>query len=488
MSTRFTLDFNKIRESEESLPDIAVADFIPLRGDGLGGRADVQPVKGMVLELNDAKSLRRGFDLPAGPGIIYVRLPTGETLAEHVEVKRTPGQTTGKLTLVVARSENRFGFPVVISKDFSKARRKVMDYVRKQSESADRRRWSTIKFEQVKRGTGRSPTPKLSSFLEPFAKQVVSEQQGNRGIAKLQSSAGTFTPVRSNLRSSAKFDRALVGQVQAAKPSKLYGPRDELHTSWKTPLSTKPRRHLEDEQGERYFALSFEAEKEPIPLQVACVPGRWRTLSDESARLSVQYVSDDVARDHQRHRVVVEVKDRRFQALLQFMQSGDLASSVSLVVQAERALYEKFLNPYAAAAGGYVLTYAGFNQWNDDWGGWLYNLATRFPALPDGHILLANLILQGPDQAKKQVPGYEHGLAWELALSSVLESVRRGPPMYRFGLRMLSSNIAILNHLVSVSHKDRQLLDAAAEYVRDLSVRVDRHQPFCVFDVGHNAL
>ena len=34
---------------------------------------------------------------------------------------------------------------------------------------------------------------------------------------------------------------------------------------------------------------------------------------------------------------------------------------------------------------------------------------------------------------------------------------------------------------------DRHRLDTAVDYVQNLSVRVDRHQPFCVFDVGRNA-
>ncbi|KHK51920.1 hypothetical protein PI87_20465 [Ralstonia sp. A12] len=487
MSTRLTLDFDKIRESAEPLPDIGVADFIPLKADGQVEHPKSKPVKGIVLELNKPQALRRGIELPAGPGILYVRLPTGETLAERIEVEASQGQTTGKLTLRVAGRQELVDFPAYVAEIHPTPRRAaVPDSLRARSDPSDRSRWSTVKFDHFEQRPGRKP-PNLSSFLEPFASQVVSERQGNRGIAKLQSSAGTFRPAHSVLDSRVHFESSLVGQVQAAKPTKLYGPRDELHAQWRMPLSTKRRRHVDEEQQERYFALSFEAEDEPRPLQVACVPGRWRTLADESARLTVQYVSDQLRNNQRGPRVVVGVDDPKFRALLQFMQTGDLASSVSLLVQAERALYEKFLNPYAAAAGGYVLTYAGYHDWHDDWGHWLHNLATRFPALPDGHILLANLILQGPESAKEQIPGYSPDQAWELALGSVLESVRRGPPMYRFGLRMLSSSIAILNHLVGAGHAERRRLNAAAKYVRSLSVRVDRHQPFCVFDVSRNA-
>ncbi|MGR4872218.1 hypothetical protein ACIPRI_25490 [Variovorax sp. LARHSF232] len=482
MSTELVLDFDKIREPEEPLPDIGVADFIPFKGDG---RDYVLPVKGIVLELNNRQALRRGIEVPAGPGMLYVRLPTGETLAERVEVEPTQGQTTGRLKLKVARPEERFEYRDVVVHAYSAARPSpVVDLVRGPSESSDRSRWSTVKFEPTKSGVGRAPPQNLSSFLEPFASRVVSERQGNRGIAKLQSSAGKFR-LAPKLGDRVYFDSALVGQVQAVKPTKLYGTRDELRAQWKAPASA--RRHYLAEQDDRYFALSFEAANEPLPLQVACLPAKWRTLTDDSARLTVQYAPSHTSTEHRGLGIVVNVDDPRFSAFLQFMQTGDLASSMSLLRQAERALYEKFMNPYAAAAGGYVLTHAGYRMWHHDWGRWLYNLATHFPALPDGHILLANLILQGAESCREQVPGYTRDQAWELALHSVLESVRRGPPMYRFGLRMLSSSIAILNHLVGADHVDRPRLNGAADYVRNLSVRVDRHQPFCVFDVGRNA-
>lgn len=322
----------------------------------------------------------------------------------------------------------------------------------------------------------------LSDLLEPFAREVVDERQGNRGIAKLKSSARTVK-LNKDLWNRIGFDSAFVGEVQAAKPTKLYGSRDEFHASWKK----KPLQHSERDRMERYFALSFEAEDEPAPLQVACVPTRWRTLSGESARLSVQYIPHHSSSDPRGSRMVVSVDDPKFSALLQFMQTGDLASSVSLLREAEDALFAKFTNPYAAAAGGYVLTHAGYPRWNQNWGQWLHNLATCFPDIPDGHILLASVVLQGPEACKVRIPDYEPNNAWQIALISVLESVRRGPPVYRFGLRMLLGSIAILNHLVGADHESREQLNAAADYVRNLSVRVDRNQPFCVFDVGRNA-
>jgi hypothetical protein len=473
MSTELVLDFDKIRESEEPLPDIAVADFIPLKGDG---RNDGSPRKGIVLELGNPRALKRGIELPAGPGILYVRLPTGETLAERVEVAATGSQSTGKLTLKLVQQGDGLDFPIP-APAYSAPRRPTLVESGPRF-TADRSRWSKVEFEQ--QGWGR--TVNLRSFLEPFANQVVSERQGNRGIAKLQSSAGKFR-LAPKLGSRVQFDSALVGQVQAVKPTKLYGARDELRAQWKAPSTAKRRQRPEDD--DRYFALAFEAADEPAPLQVACLPAKWRTLSNDVVPLTVQYAVTHRP-EHRMPRVVVNVEDPRFTALLQYMQTGDVASSVSLLGDAERALYEKFTNPYAAAAGGYVLTSAGYRLWHNDWGHWLYNLATHFPALPDGHILLANLILQGPEACKAQVPGYAPDHIRELALDCVLEAVRRGPPMYRFGLRMLSSSIAILKHIVDDPVGVIQL-NGAADYVRNLSMRVDPYQPFSVFDVGRNA-
>jgi hypothetical protein len=485
MTTELVLDFEKFRDSDEPLPEIGVADFIPFKGDG---RAELKPVKGIVLELRNRQALKRGIEVPAGPGMFYVRLPTGEALAERVDVVPTQGLTTGTLKLKVAGLAGPVERAAEISRSFSpEPMREVADVFRAPSDSverADRSRWSTVRFDQPR--PGRRPMLQLSALLEPFAREVVDERQGNRGIAKLESSARTVK-LNKDLWNSIGFDSAFVGEVQAAKPTKLYGSRDDLHASWKKKLPTKPWQASEKGRMERYFALSFEAEEELSPLQVACVPTRWRTLSDESARLSVQYISHHSPSKPRGSRMVVGVDDPQFSALLQFMQTGDLASSVSLLRQAENALYEKFMNPYAAAAGGYVLTHAGYPLWNQDWGRWLYNLATHFPDIPDGQILLASLVLQGPDACKKRIPGYELNNACQIALASVLESVRRGPPMYRFGLRMLSGSIAILNHLVGADHESREQLNAAADYVRNLSVRVDRNQPFCVFDVGRNA-
>ena len=511
MTTELVLDFEKVRDSDEPLPEIGVADFIPFKGDG---RAELKPVKGIVLELRDRQALKRGIEVPAGRGILYVRLPTGEALAERVDVVPTQGLTTGTLKLKIAGIADRFEqaaetihsitpFPTL---DVSDAFRERLDsneaadrfeqsakinhfspqvYMREGSrefrniERANRGRWSTVRFDQSR------SMIKLSALLEPFAKEVVDARHGNRGIAKLKSSVRTVK-LNQDLWNRIGFDSAFVGEVQAAKPAKLYGSRDELHASWKK-LPANPLYRSEKDRMERSFALSFEAKEEPAPLQVACIPGRWLTLSGESARISVKYTSDLSSIDPRGSRMVVGVDDSQFSALLQFMQTGDLASSFSLLRQAEMALYEKFMNPYAAAAGGYVLAHAGYPLQNQNWGRWLHNLATHFPDIPDGHILLASLILQGPEACKQRIPGYELNNARQLALASVLESIRRGPPLYRFGLRMLSGSIAILNHLVDADDECREYLNTAADYVRNLSVRVDRNQPFCVFDVGRNA-
>lgn len=487
MSSKLTLDFGEILGREKTIPEIAVADFILLRGEEQGKRLKAQSVTGIILELNRPQALLRGVELPAGPGILYVRLPSGETLTERIHIDALPGKETGKLSFELAKKKETFRIVTKLPDAYEAHRVSHSENpFRERRIRSDRSRWSTVEVDRSQ--SLRENQTQLENLLRPFASRVVTQKQGMLGIAKLKSSAGTFTASSRNLAKRAPFGVSLVGEVRTIKPTKLYGPNEEPHARWMAPLSVRATRHADEPHRDRIFALSFEASSEPTPLQVACIPAIWRTRAAKPAPLTVRYVSDHLNRMQRGARMVVEVDDPKFTALLQFMQTGDLAASVSLLAQAERALFEKFYNPYAAAVGGYVLTYADEGAWKKNWGRWLYNLATQFSDLPDGHVLLANLILQGPTFAKEQIPEYSQHNAPELALISVLEAIRRGPPMYRFGLRMLSSNIAILNHLIPAEHPDRTELDLAADYVRSLNMRVDRAQPFCVFDVAESML
>lgn len=187
-------------------------------------------------------------------------------------------------------------------------------------------------------------------------------------------------------------------------------------------------------------------------------------------------------------RISVEVQDPRFNALLQFMRTGDLNAAVQVVESSVEMLYAKLENPFAAAAAGYILVRAAPETMRMPWQYWIGNLGRYFADLPDGEILHATVLLQRGDV---QDWGNDYDLHDKyfpkgratrnrLAAQLILSALSKGPPMYRMGLSLLASNLRIL-HSVELPEDTRLLLNEGEKLVTWLSMRVDPVEPFCVF-------
>ncbi|AVG16042.1 hypothetical protein CFN79_09355 [Chromobacterium vaccinii] len=184
----------------------------------------------------------------------------------------------------------------------------------------------------------------------------------------------------------------------------------------------------------------------------------------------------------------LEVDDPDFGGLIEFLQQGDLNGSVQIMRTALDILYEKWLNPYAAAVAGYVLVQAGprMGFLDEHWTQWLLNLASRYTGLPDGAILFTTLLLQSPAGRDLNLH-YEGGPKnpFRTPLGSALEAMRRGPPLFRYGLKLMATNLAILQDEAINNGDVADEISAATRYVRELSLRVDPNQPFSIFDVAN---
>lgn len=128
------------------------------------------------------------------------------------------------------------------------------------------------------------------------------------------------------------------------------------------------------------------------------------------------------------------IKDPRVSTILGYLASGRLTQAELLVRDAIELLDTKRTNPLAAAVGAYVLiaTCKGRDD-PDHWRPWIYNLSNWFTWLPDGKILEAWNILdtdEAPDMLEK-------------ARECLLESVRRGVPVFGEGVRMLQAGLAL---------------------------------------------
>lgn len=185
--------------------------------------------------------------------------------------------------------------------------------------------------------------------------------------------------------------------------------------------------------------------------------------------------------------VAIEVGNPKYNSLLRFLRQNDLRSAVQILASAQELLHAKFDDPVAAAAAGYVLLNAPPTTMRVPWDYWIGNLGAYFSHIPDGRILHATLLLQRSDVYAPsnfgRNEGYFPSAPTERLLSAarhIRNALQKGPPMFRMGLNLLASNIAILldSDLPKNEHSE---LRRADRLVTALRRRVDTVEPFCVF-------
>lgn len=133
--------------------------------------------------------------------------------------------------------------------------------------------------------------------------------------------------------------------------------------------------------------------------------------------------------------ITVSTRNWKSEALLALLTSGDIlrAKTLTNIEESERLLYEKMVDPAAAAVGAYFLLKVGALERLHNWA---ENLANRFPWLPDGAVIHAWQMLQeGKKSGKIEVDRVRERL---------LEAVARGIPVYTEGLRLLHEGLCLL--------------------------------------------
>jgi hypothetical protein len=477
MSTIVDVDFSRILPPNAPAPRVAVADITALNSNG---EEDELVREGLVINLRKTHVVE---DLQPGNYLVRLRVPTGQLLSKRVLVVQLNGKSA--MEFVPARAKPRFDDSYSDDEELrievgSSAPTLASRKNAQSSDSADRGRWTAKLMEAADATLNYLPgLPVL---------EVVKPNQDYMGVARLQATPRSDV-VLSEHRDKHQLSSYLVGDIAAVQAAKLYGDSREMRAQWKKPLRKDSiiGKASEEGQGARFFALSYRATDNAFsPLQVACMPGRWFTQDQGLAKVEAAYFPRRVA-GRTRRSIRLEVDDPDFGGLIEFLQQGDLSGAVQVVDRSLEKLYYKWNNPYAAALAGYVLVSAGLPStvgW-ENWEQWILNLASQFTGLPDGAILYTTLVLQGP-------PGIEGRLDFSDAkaagfrrvVDAALEAVRRGPPLYRYGLKLMSTNLDILVHEGGLNRTVREEVLAAQSYIRELSLRVDPGQPFCVFDVA----
>jgi hypothetical protein len=199
------------------------------------------------------------------------------------------------------------------------------------------------------------------------------------------------------------------------------------------------------------------------------VPFRWLTLDYKP--VPIEFVVNRSTES-----VSVTVADPEFAPVLGYLASGhsELAAR-SLKDVSLGLLFGKVENPFAAAAGGYVLVQSWISGQEDEhawnWRQWIQNLANWFPFLPDGAILEGRVLLS-----------LDSPVAREQAALRFLQAFSRGVPYFSAGLRMLVEGLLTIDDAPLPSEL-RQRFEVAKRHVRQWATWMDPREPFTTLHI-----
>lgn len=140
-------------------------------------------------------------------------------------------------------------------------------------------------------------------------------------------------------------------------------------------------------------------------------------------------------------RYAPEIDDVEAMSLLGFLHTGLVEAGQMMLKLAHTWLFEKTVNPVAAAAGAYLLlshTEEANAQLAPHWRRWVRNLYRRYPEIPDGAIAMAQMTLAYGES------GRDEEVDVEKLREYALEAVRRGLPFLGTGVRRLTDVLVAL--------------------------------------------
>lgn len=234
----------------------------------------------------------------------------------------------------------------------------------------------------------------------------------------------------------------------------------------------QPQPEASDGQWSTYAALPLTGVGAGRPLWAIDNPATGRA---EAVRLPEEWISPDsgqvcaieilTAAEGREERASTAVRDPQYGTLLGYLAMGRLPEARALLGQAAEALFGKTINPYLAAAGGYVLIGSATTYDDAPWRGWLQTLDVVAPWLPDAAIL----------QAVSMVQTRQEGIR-----EKALEAMDRGVPIYTEGLKRLRDVLTLLIEQPDPDGRVAQSLDAVSR----LAGRCNPQQVFTSLRLG----
>jgi hypothetical protein len=164
--------------------------------------------------------------------------------------------------------------------------------------------------------------------------------------------------------------------------------------------------------------------------QLVCVPTPWidvRRGTEIPAQVLVRRGNGGAVA------ISVTMRDPLYGPALGYMTHGALATAKRLFDDAKEMLFDKLTNPLAAAGGGYVLLATERDLEQKPWHGWIANLMNWFEWLPDGAIQLAWLRLRHRTEPRHL----------DEAREALFTAYDRGLPFFSVGLQWLIDGLTL---------------------------------------------
>lgn len=417
------------------MTDLTIKLLKSLDGDSTFASGEVFGKSGELVKEFDVPigyaAMPAKLDLPPGPYLLRARLPSGQTVSAQITVK--PGEVNEVVLNAFGTEHEWLSWHHFASGEAARGRRRIED---KSFLGAS----SGVRFEATVAG---NPMPEVSliaavgdgSFqryaFKPYDTQHIVTDDGTQiEAATYQDEDYTRIKVRAATSTQAPNWRRAYVHARLG---------DDLQQITVLPMPWLPLEPKYPQVGSWMEVLISR-------------PSAVRGRSSGYAPPSI--ITSTLARDPV------------FGSLINFFGAGDLRTATRLTSeieeQAKYFLYMKLTNPFAAAAGGYVLLAGQADPANDKWGDWTENLSNWVGWLPDGPIIRGWLLLRRDDQ--------------DGARSCFVTAASRGIPIYTAGLKLL------LRGLIAVgADKDEGELAKALQSVRPFAAAVDPTNPFCTF-------
>ncbi|MEM1324272.1 MAG: hypothetical protein AAGG75_28695 [Bacteroidota bacterium] len=199
----------------------------------------------------------------------------------------------------------------------------------------------------------------------------------------------------------------------------------------------------------------------PAGAELIILPTAWKKVkTDEFAVVEVMVDTLDA---EQQFRASITVQDPTLSSALAYLTAGSLPTARQMLPEARHMLAGKIKNPYAAAAGGYVLMETLEPGAEEVWMNWIDNLYNWFQWLPDGAVLKGWLLL--------------HQGAYDEAHTTFVEAYERGIPLYSLGLKKLLEGLKLF------ASEDTATMDLQKR-VRRVAWRTNMQQIFTIIQLG----